>query len=124
VGSTGAELLQSKLWYSRIASLPGALLVTAAGVLTFTVPGYYIVPLICECAWLWWMVSSLMGALSFEMPARPGLGAVLMCTVALGAGAITDFVWPVGLLIYAQAMPALTGWGVHRASYYLATEAE
>jgi len=124
VGSTGAELLKSKLWFSRFASLGGALLVTLAGLLTFTTRGYYIIPLIFECAWLWWMVSSLMGVLSFEMPARPGLAVVLMCTVGLGVGAITDLVWPVGLLAYAQSMPSLTGWGSHRASYYLATEAE
>lgn len=124
VGSTGEELLRAKLWYARLASLPGALAVTVAGLLTFTEPAYYVVPLICECALLWWMVSSLIGALAYEMPARPGLSVVLMCTIGLGAGAITDLAWPVGILIYAQSMPALFQWGSHRANYYILTEAE
>ena len=36
------------------------------------------VPLLAECAWLWWLVSTAAGGLAFEMPAQPGLALVLV----------------------------------------------
>jgi hypothetical protein len=124
VGSSGLDVWGAKLAYSRLITLPGCLLVCAAGLATLTTPPYYSAPLVLECLWLWWMLSSLAGALAFEMPTRPALSLVLITTVTLGAGAITALAWPAGLLTYAQAMYSLKDRGRQRARYYLLTEAE
>ena len=95
-----------------------------AGVMTGKEPLSYALPLLAECLFLWWVVSSIIGALSFEMPERPGLAIILMATVGLASGAITAMVWPVGFIIYGQAMHGLTDRGRQMARYYLMTEGD
>jgi hypothetical protein len=118
-GTTGLDMWQAKVWYARFVSMPAPLVVFAAGLLTGKSPMFYALPLLAECLWMWWLVSSIIGALSFEIPARPGLGVILVVMVGLTAGVLTAMAWPVGLLIYVQAMHSLTDRGRQRARYYL-----
>lgn len=119
IGSTGLDMWQAKLWYTRAVTLPAPLVTWAAGIATGKAPLSYVLPLLAECLFLWWLVSSIIGALSFEMPTRPGLAVIVMATVGLAAGAFAAMLWPVGLFIYGQAMDSLTGRGRQMARYYL-----
>lgn len=123
-GTTGLDIWAAKLWYARIVSLPAAPLVWAAAMMTARLPLNYSLPLFLECAWLWWMVSSMSGAFAFEMPTRPGLSIVLMATIGLSAGALAAMLWPMGLMIYGMTMHSLTARGRARTRYYLITEEE
>jgi hypothetical protein len=58
------------------------------------------------------------------MPARPGLAIIVIETIALAAGAISVMLWPVGLIIYFQAMHSLTERGKHMARFLLLTEGD
>jgi hypothetical protein len=80
--------------------------------------------LLAECLWLWWLVSSLMGALSFEMPTRPDLAIIVTGTLGLALGLVASVLWPVGLIVYPPAMHSLVDRGRARVRYYLITEAE
>ncbi|MEW6209309.1 MAG: hypothetical protein AB1631_13140 [Acidobacteriota bacterium] len=124
IGTTGLDIWKAKLWYARLVSLPAAPLVWAAAMMTARSPLNYSVPLLLECAWLWWMVSSMSGAFAFEMPTRAGLSIVLMATIGLSAGAIAAMLWPIGLMIYGMSMHSLTARGRARTRYYLITEEE
>ena len=93
-GATGLEMWQAKLWYARLVSAPAPLVVWTAGLLTGKAPLFYSVPLLMECLWLWWLASSIIGALSFEIPGRAGLGIVLTVMVGLSAGVIAAMAWP------------------------------
>jgi len=123
-GATGLDLLQSKIWYSRILTFVTPFVVWGAGVLVGSVPFAYVFPLLAECLWLWWLMSSLMGVLSFEMPTRPDLAIIVNGTIGLALGLVSAMVWPVGLILYPQAMHSLTQRGRQRARYYLITESE
>ena len=118
-GTTGLDMWQAKVWYARLVSMPAPLVVWVAGTLAGKAPLFYALPLLAECLWIWWLVSSIIGALSFEIPARPGLGVILVVMVGLTAGVLTAMAWPVGLLVYVQAMHSLTDRGRARARYYL-----
>ena len=118
-GTTGLDMWRTKLWYARIVSSPIPLVVWVAGALSDKVPAFYAFPLLAECLWLWWLASSMIGALSFEIPGRVALSVILAVTVGLTAGVLSAMVWPVGLLIYAQAMHSLTQRGRARARYFL-----
>ena len=118
-GTIGLDMWQAKVWYARFVSMPAPLVVWVAGMLTGKAPFFYGLPLLVECLWIWWLVSSIVGALSFEIPARPGLGVILVVMVGLTAGVLTAMAWPVGLLVYVQAMHSLTDRGRARARYYL-----
>ncbi|HLF84998.1 MAG TPA: hypothetical protein VI837_12560, partial [Blastocatellia bacterium] len=72
-GTTGLDLLRAKICYARFLTCPAPLIIWVAGTLTGSVPVFYLLPLLAECLWLWWLVSSLMGSLSFEMPTRADL---------------------------------------------------
>jgi hypothetical protein len=124
IGTTGLDVSSAKLWYARLVSLPGVLVTCVAGLLSFSVPPYYAVPLIVECLFLWWFTSSMIGLFAFELPTRPGLAIVLMATVALAFGAISALAWPAGLIVYGQSMHGLTERARIRARFYLMTEAE
>ena len=102
--------------------LPAPFVAWAVGAMTGKVPLGYALPLLAECLFLWWLVSSIIGALSFEMPERPGLAIIMMATLGLAAGAFATMLWPVGLIIHAQAMHGLTDRGRQMARYYLMTE--
>jgi hypothetical protein len=124
IGTTGFDVSSAKLWYARLVSLPGVVVACAAGILSFSLPGYYVAPLVVECLLLWWLTSSMIGLFAFELPTRPGLAIVLMATVALAFGAIAALAWPAGLLVYGQSMHGLTERARIRARFYLMTEAE
>ncbi len=124
IGTTGLDIWKAKLWYARLVSLPAAPLVWTAAMLTAQLPLNYSLPLLLECVWLWWMVSSMSGAFAFEMPTRTGLSIVLMATIGLGAGVIASMLWPVGLMVYGMTMHSLTERGRARTRYYLITEEE
>ena len=124
-GTSGLEMYQAKLAYARMISLPGALLAFLAGALTNTVPVFYLPLLFVECLLLWWGFSSLIGALSFEMPTRPGLALILMLTIGVGGGIaaslalLTSAFVLLGFYFYAQMMHGLTERGRARAKYFL-----
>ncbi len=123
-GTTGLDLLRAKICYARLLTAPAPLIIWSAGALTGSVPVFYALPLLAECLWLWWLVSSLMGVLSFEMPTRPDLAIIVNGTLGLALGLVAALVWPVGLIVYPQAMHSLAARGRQRARYYMITEAE
>ncbi|HEX8117870.1 MAG TPA: hypothetical protein VF521_11410, partial [Pyrinomonadaceae bacterium] len=82
-------------------------------------PAAYTLPLLAECAWLWWLVSTAAGGLAFEMPAQPGLALVLVLCAGLAAGGLTAFLWPIGLAIYGFAVQPLCMRGAMRAEMHL-----
>jgi hypothetical protein len=120
-GTTGLDIWRAKLWFARLITIPAPLVIWAAGAMTGKLPAFYILPLLAECLWLWWLVSSLMGALSFEMPTRPELAIVVTGSMGLAIGLLGSLLWPVGLIAYPQLMHALADRGRHRTRYYLIT---
>lgn len=123
-GAAGFDLWQAKLWYARIVTSPAPLIIWAAGMLTGKAPIMYALPLLAECLFLWWLISSLFGALSFELPQRPGLAIIVIETIALAAGSFGVMFWPAGLIIHFQAMHSLTDRGKHMARILLMTEGD
>ena len=123
-GTTGLDLLRAKISYARFLTSPVPVIIWSAGFLTGSVPVFYVLPLLAECLWLWWLVSSLMGVLSFEMPTRPDLAIIVTGTLGLALGVVSAMFWPVGLILYPQAMHSLVERGRQRARYYMITEAE
>jgi hypothetical protein len=123
-GTSGLDLLRAKISYARFLTSLAPLIIWCAGVLTGSVPVIYILPLLAECLWLWWLVSSLAGSLSFEMPTRPDLAIIVNGTIELALGLVSAAFWPVGLIVYPQAMHSLAERGRQRARYYMITEAE
>lgn len=122
VGTTGLDIWQAKMLYGRIVSAFAPLVVWIVSMLTGRMPISYSIPLLLECLWLWWMVSSISCALAFEMPARTGLSIIIMLTLGIVAGVITSMLWPFGIVFYFYAMQALKARGRARARYYLMTE--
>jgi hypothetical protein len=122
VGLKGEEAWRAKLYLARIVTLPAPLMAWGAGVMCGAVPGTYAAPLLAECVWLWWMVSTVAGGLAFEMPDQPGLSLILVLCATLAAGGLTAFVWPAGLAIYAMGVQPLCMRGVLRASLHLKGE--
>lgn len=120
-GTTGLDIWRAKLWYARLITIPAPLLIWFAGAITGKLPAFYILPLLAECLWLWWLVSSLIGALSFEMPTRPELAIIVIGSLGFAMGLLASLLWPVGLIAYPQVMHSLTDRGRHRTRYYLIT---
>ena len=123
-GTLGKDIWQAKVWYTRIVSSPAPFAAYAAGVIAGDMPAFYLTPLFVECLFLWWLVSTLVGAFSFEMPERAGLSIILMVTVGAAGGFFASLLWPFGLMIYAQANHALGERGRARVRYYMITEAD
>ncbi|MFL6274113.1 MAG: hypothetical protein ACJ74G_02805 [Blastocatellia bacterium] len=119
---TGLDLCAAKLWYARAVSLAAPLAAWLVAVLTRQVPVIYLLPLLAECLWLWWMMSSITGWMAFEMPARPGLAIIVLTTAQLAAAALAVIFWPAGLMIHVQATHSLRERGRHMARLYLLTE--
>jgi hypothetical protein len=119
VGLKGEDAWRAKLYFARVVTLPAPVAVWTAGMLCGAVPGFYALPLLAECAWLWWLVSTVAGGLAFEMPDEPGLALILTLCVVLAAGGLTAFVWPAGLAIYAMGVQPLCMRGVVRAHAHL-----
>jgi hypothetical protein len=120
VGVRGQELWTSKLYLTRLVTIPVPVLVWLVGVLAGAAPGYYIVPLLLECIWIWWMMTTLVGSLSFEIPDRPGLALLLMNLVGFGVGMFIAWLWPVGIVAYVMgSIRGLRDRGIARAGYCL-----
>ncbi|MEN3332058.1 MAG: hypothetical protein V7641_1423, partial [Blastocatellia bacterium] len=121
---TGLDLCAAKLWYARAVSLIAPLAAWIVALLTRQVPAIYLLPLLAECLWLWWMISSLTGWLAFEMPARAGLAIILMTTATLATASLAIIFWPAGLIIHVQATHSLLERGRHMARLFLLTEGD
>ncbi len=123
--TSGLDLWQAKLQYTRIVSAVAPLLSFAVGAATGSLPSFYLPLLFAECLMIWWALSSLIGAFAYEMPTRSGLAIILMATIGTAGGAaaafglLTSALLPFGALIYAQAMQGLTEKGRARARYLL-----
>lgn len=122
VGVGGEDAWRAKLYLARVVTLPWAAAAWAAGVACGAAPASYAVPLLAECVWLWWIVSTVAGGLAFEMPDQPGLALILVLCAALAAGGLTAFVWPAGLAIYGMGVQPLCLRGVMRAQFHLRGE--
>ncbi|HEX8499912.1 MAG TPA: hypothetical protein VF659_04905 [Pyrinomonadaceae bacterium] len=121
-GLSGEDAWRAKLYLARVLAAPAALAAWGAGVACGAAPGAYAVPLLAECAWLWWVVSTAAGGLAFEVPEQPGLALVLTLCAALAAGGLTAVAWPAGLAIYAMGVQPLCLRGVERTQVYLRGE--
>ena len=121
-GVRGADAWRAKLYLARVITLPAPLAAWALGVACGGVPAGYVLPLLLECLGLWWLVSTLVGALAFEIPERAGLSLILVVCVGLGAGGFAAALWPAGLAIYAFGMQSLNVRGTMRAGAYLKGE--
>jgi hypothetical protein len=119
VGLKGEDAWRAKLYLARVVTAPAALAAWLAGVACGAVPAAYALPLLAECAWLWWLVSTAAGGLAFEMPAQPGLALILVLCAGLAAGGLTAFLWPIGLAIYGFAVQPLCMRGALRAEMHL-----
>lgn len=122
-GATGGDMWQAKLWYARLVALPAPLVVWALSVACGAVPVFYVLPLLLECLWLWWLMSSLIGGLAFELPEQPGLSLILMIFAGLSAGLLTAWLWPLGLLA-GMAISQMSERGPHCARLLLVTEGD
>jgi len=122
VGVSGEDAWRAKVYLARVATLPAAVAVWAAGAASGAAPAAYVLPLLAECVWLWWIVSTVAGGLAFEMPEQPGLALILVLCAALAAGGLTAFVWPAGLAIYGMGVQQLCLRGVMRAQLHLKGE--
>ncbi|HJQ31571.1 MAG TPA: hypothetical protein VJ866_05315 [Pyrinomonadaceae bacterium] len=122
VGVQGEDAWRAKLYLARVVTLPAALAAWGAGVACGASPAAYVLPLLAECVWLWWIVSTVAGGLAFEMPEQPGLALILVLCAALAAGGLTAFVWPAGLAIYGMGVQPLCLRGVARAQLHLKGE--
>lgn len=130
-GATGEDVWKAKLWYARVVTLPFVLLLYVAGVAAGLasdqgggVPLYYVVPLLAECIWLWWLVSTIVGAVAFEMPDRPELAIVMILTMSISMGMLTAVLWPMGVGFYGLTVAQVAERGAARARFYLETEGE
>jgi hypothetical protein len=121
-GVRGEDAWRAKLYAARVLTLPIALLAWLAGVLCGAVPFVYALPLLAECVWLWWLVSTLAGGLAYEMPEQPGLALILTACATLAAGGLTAFAWPAGLAIYALGLQQLNMRAHVRAHIHLKGE--
>jgi len=119
VGLKGEDAWRAKLYLARVVTAPAAVVAWVVGVVCGAVPAVYAVPLLAECAWLWWLVSTTAGGLAFEMPEQPGLALILVLCAGLAAGGLSAFLWPIGLAIYGFAVQPLCMRGVMRAELHL-----
>jgi hypothetical protein len=127
VGATGNDLWEAKLWYARLMTLPPVIAIYLLGALATITGGAifplsYLLPLLAECLWLWWLTSSIAGALAFEMPDRPGLALVLSLSLSLSIGALSVILWPMGLGIYGMGVEQAKERGIMQSARYLMME--
>ncbi|MBA3439568.1 MAG: hypothetical protein H0T92_06845 [Pyrinomonadaceae bacterium] len=120
-GTTAERMWEAKMWYTRLVSMPVPFAAWLIGWASGEVPFVYSLPLLFECLWLWWLVSSLIGLLCFEMPAQPGLAIILMMTLGLGFGLLVALAWPIGLSLYAFGFAQMIERGHARAHYFITT---
>lgn len=127
VGATANDLWRAKLWFTRLLTLVPVLAVYLIGVAAVLLGGNtltlsYLPPLLAEVLWLWWLASSIAGALSFEMPDRPTLALVLIFGLSLSTGMLTIILWPMGLGIYGMGVEQARERGIMQAASYLMAE--
>lgn len=124
-GTTGAEMWETKLLYTRVVSVAAPGVAWLIAFLSGAVPLSYALPLLLECFWLWWIVSTLIGALAFEIPDRPELAIVLMISFGAMVGLLVAVFWPVGIVLFAlNGIRGLTLRGHSRATFCLITEGD
>jgi hypothetical protein len=123
-GTKGEDIWRAKLWFARVISLPAPMLAWTVGLLSGATPAAYALPLLAETIWLWWLVSTLAGALAFEVPDQPGLAVILIACAGLAAGLFVSIIWPAGFALYAFGIEKLYIRGEHRARFHLLAEAE
>ena len=114
----------AKVWYARIVSFPAALLTIMIGLIAGKIPGFYAVPTILECLLAWWMASSFVGGLAFEMPNHPMLATIIMLTVGISVPFLLILFWPAAIVGYFVVMNMLLDRGRARARVYLMAEAD
>lgn len=125
LGTTGRQMWETKLWYARIVSLPAPFLAWIVCFVAGGVPLFYALPLLAECLWLWWIVSTLAGGLAFEVPDRPELSIILMLSAACVFGLFVSVFWPAGFVLFAlNVIRILTERGQARAGFLLVTEGD
>lgn len=121
-GARGAEMWRAKMLYTRIITLPAPVAAFALAVSSGAIPLVYALPLLAEMLWLWWMLSTLLGALAYEMPEQPGLSIVLLAFISAAAGLFSALLWPVGIAAYGMTIDQVRERGAQRAQFYLAAE--
>jgi hypothetical protein len=120
VGSRGLDLWRAKLYFTRFITLPVPILIWAVGIAAGAAPANYAVPLLLECLWLWWMLTTIVGSLAFEIPDRPGLALLLTNLLGFGTGMFMAWLWPVGIVAYIfGSIRGLRERGISRANYCL-----
>jgi len=118
-GTTGLDIFQAKLRYARLIAIPAPFIAWIVAIITGQVPSSYAAPLLGECLLLWLLVSSFIGAMSFEIPERTGLALLMMSLTGLAVGFLTAFMWPIGLVVLGMAGHTFTERGRMRARYFL-----
>jgi hypothetical protein len=68
------------------------------------------------------MLSTLIGALAYEMPEQPGLSIVLMTFISAAGGLFSAALWPVGIVVYGLSIDPVRERGAQRARFHLVTE--
>ncbi|MEW6730168.1 MAG: hypothetical protein AB1489_02405 [Acidobacteriota bacterium] len=103
----GIEMYHDKLWYARLLSLP-ALIISA--VLMFLLSSADIssrIFLLAKMLLVWLMVSSFVGALSFEIITRPTLAIPFVAIASLSITSLTIRLWWLWFLLYPYIMAKL-----------------
>jgi hypothetical protein len=116
----GAILAESKLWYARLFSLPAPILtlLVAASCGQWTNFSAY-GQLMGECFLIWWLTSSLVGVLVFELTTRPALSVIFTAIASLAIATLTIRLWWVGVLLYTFSITSLIGRAHERALVFL-----
>lgn len=127
-GVSGKTLLETKVWYARLIAFPVVVFIvvtgTVVGIAQHAIPWSYVLPLFAECAWIWWMSTTLAGLLAFEIADRPELSVPLILIVDIAAGGFAAAVWILGLALYGMSRRSLAERGAARAHYLLTSEGE
>lgn len=119
-GVRGHDVFLAKLYLARCITFPIPILLWLVGVATGTIPVFYILTLLMECVWLWWILTTIVGSLAYEIPDRPGLALLLMMLVGTGIGLFVAWLWPVGVVAYVfGSIRQLRERGISRAGYCL-----
>lgn len=114
------DLYKNKLWYARLISLPAlivcAVIAPSVGSLGDATNLAF---LLLKMALVWLLVSSLVGALAFEITSRPGLAIPFTAIASLSIASLTIRVWWLWLLVYPYIMDKLEQRGHERAHILL-----
>ena len=81
--------MRAKIYFARVVTLPAPLAAWSAGILCGAVSGSYALPLLAECLWLWWVVSTLAGR-RFYLFHNDGRGHFVDQAVARGVALVSN----------------------------------